>query len=185
MDPYVAAMMMSLITFSACDISGGYMGSLAAGNSEDGLNWDDPIDSANNKEERAKTLLKWSVYYTACAIMWVLDKSEFVNEDTTTGRLDIPAESHNIHVASSKVPTTVGALKDYLKTKSKSGYAEHLTDSFVDATVASFSPVLLFANFSLLGTLSTLLAAPVICKVSAKLAEKDDLKESELLGGPG
>lgn len=183
-DPYAAAMMMSLITFSACDISGGYMGELASGarvdkgNEVDGLEWSDPINSANTREERAKTLLKWAVYYSACAIMWVLDRCEIVNKDTTTGRLDILPSTNRAHVSKQTDIASRNALSEYSSTKAANGYSQHITDSFVGATVASFSPQLLFASFSILGTVSVLLGVPIASTVAEKIKEKEGETEA-------
>ena len=65
------------------------------------------------------------------------------------------------------------AVKEYQDIKEKSVYAEHISDSYVNAAVAAYSPTLLFINFSLLGTLSAVLGIPAICKVAEKLKDRE------------
>ncbi len=82
-------MMNSFKTYSAIDA--GYMGDLSAPN----LKFDDlsvspkgtPYAKNQDIANRCKQLLRWGCYYTACAIMWVLDRCNTnIDGDTTSDR---------------------------------------------------------------------------------------------------
>ncbi len=60
-------------------------------------------------QARVKTLVKWAAFYTACAILYILDKAK-VNDDTTTDRL---ALIQNPDVPHQDPPVFDDILDDY------------------------------------------------------------------------
>ena len=170
-DPYVAVMMMSLVSFSACDLgSSGFMGNSAAPN----LDKNDPSSVLNS--DRVKTLLKWAAFYTACAIMWVLDKcNDNIMGDTISDRF---VSDSSAYEAKARDFSSKDALKDYLAEKNSAEFSQYMGNQVANAAVAGFSPILLFTSLSLLGTVSVLVGVPIAGRVN----EKEKKTESWLEG---
>ena len=80
MDPFYAAELMAYVTHTAYDTG-------------------DPDDAAENlvydnpDDDRIRELLEWSVYYSACAMLGVLNQTDINKRDTTSNWLDFTMDN--------------------------------------------------------------------------------------------